>query len=168
MRLRTLRPHLNKRTIIDKIIAALSADLESYNISARAAFAAATDPQSKAENKYDTRSLEASYLARGQSQQMLEIMRTLQLYETLPVREFASGAVIDIGAVIELEREGERTFFFLGPGAGGTEIACGGKEILVITPQSPMGQELLGRKQGEVAQLPAGRAKAAFRVVTVK
>ena len=167
MRIRTLRPHLNKRTIIDKIIAALAADLESYNISARAAFAAATDPQSKAENKYDTRSLEASYLARGQSQQMLEIMRTLQLYETLPVREFASGAAIDIGAVIELEREGERTFFFLGPGAGGTEIACEGKEILVITPMSPMGQELLGRKQGEAAQLPAGRAKAAFRVVAV-
>lgn len=159
---------MNKRTIIDKIIAVLAAELESYNISARAAFAAATDPQSKAENKYDTRSLEASYLARGQSQQMLEIMRTLQQYETMQPREFRAGAPIDIGAIVELEREGERSFFFLGPGAGGTEIECDGEEILVITPQSPMGQELLGRKQGESAQLPAGRVKAAFRVVAVK
>lgn len=159
---------MNKRTIIDKIIAVLAAELESYNISARAAFAAATDPQSKAENKYDTRSLEASYLARGQSQQMLEIMRTLQQYETLPVREFRAGAPIDIGAVVELEREGERTFFFIGPSGGGTEIECEGAEIFVITPQSPMGKELLGKKQGDTVQLPAGKAKAAFRLVAVK
>ncbi len=162
-----MRPHLNKRTIIDKIIAALATELESYTTSAKAAFAAATDPQSKAENKYDTRSLEASYLARGQGQQALEIMRSLQQYETLPVRDFIAGAPIDIGALVELERDGERTFFFFGPRAGGTEIKHEGKEILVITPQSPMGQELLGRKAGDTAQLPAGRAKAAFQIAAV-
>ena len=38
------------------------------------AHAAATDPGSKAEGKYDTRSLEASYLARGQAQQVAEML----------------------------------------------------------------------------------------------
>src|SRR5689334_15606079 len=68
-------PHaasLNKLRLIEEIITALEAELANYARSARAAHAEATDEQSKAENKYDTRGLEASYLARGQSRQAAE------------------------------------------------------------------------------------------------
>ena len=158
---------MNKRTIIDKIIAVLAAELDSYTQSARAAFAAATDEQSKSEGKYDTRAIESSYLARGQSLQATEIMRAVQQYEVLPVRAFLATAPIDIGALVELERNGERSFYFIGPGAGGAEIECKGNLVLVITPQSPMGQQLVGRKRGERLQIKVGRTSESYEVAAV-
>ena len=60
---------MNKRAIIKKIIAKLTGELEVYFRAAQYARDEATHEQNKAENKYDTRGLEASYLARGQSKQ---------------------------------------------------------------------------------------------------
>ena len=166
------RPHLprsilNKAAIIEKIIAALAAELAGYARSARAAHADATDEQSKAENKYDTRGLESSYLARGQSRQAAEVMQAMQQYELLAVREFATHEPIHIGAVVELERKGERVLYFVGPSAGGTEITCAGQVLLVITPHSPMGQQLVGRKQGERLQIKVGGTSENYRVAAV-
>jgi transcription elongation GreA/GreB family factor len=158
---------LNKRIIIQKIIAALALDLESYTSSAKTAFAAATDEQSKAENKYDTRALEASYLARGQSIQALEIMRAIQHYETMPVRDFIAKAPIDIGALVELSRNGESTFYFVGPHAGGTELDVEGECVLVITPGSPMAQQLMGKRCGDSLQIKVGRAVDRYEIATV-
>ena len=58
---------MNKRALIKKIVARLTDELEVYFRAAHASRAEATHEQSKAENKYDTRGLEASYLAHGQS-----------------------------------------------------------------------------------------------------
>lgn len=158
---------MNKRTIIQKIIAALAVDLESYTSSAKTAFAAATDEQSKAENKYDTRALEASYLARGQGIQALQIMRAIQHYETMPVRDFIAKAPIDLGALVELSRNGESTFYFVGPHAGGTELDVDGQCVLVITPGSPMAQQLMGKRCGDGLQIKVGRTTDRYEIAAV-
>ena len=145
----------------------LGASLEQYERSARAAHAGATDEQNKAEGKYDTRGLEASYLARGQAQQALEMIQAKQWYESLKPREFAAGEAIEIGAVVEVERGRERTVYFVGAFAGGTEVICEGIEVVVITPVSPMGRVVMGRRQGEVAEVLIGGKKEKYRVVGV-
>lgn len=159
---------MNKHAIVEKIIAALAVELERYARSARSAHAEATDEQSKAENKYDTRGLEASYLARGQSRQAAEVVQGIELYESLDLRQFAAEDPIDIGAVVELEREeGERTVYFVGPRAGGVTIDYEGQEVLVITPYSPMGQQLIGHRQGDRLQIKIGASSDSFRVAAV-
>ena len=162
---------LNKTAIIGKIIAALAEALEGYARCARAAHDVATDEQSKAENKYDTRGLEASYLARGQSRQATEVMQAMQQYETLPVREFARDEAVHIGALVELERapgkKGERATYFIGPSAGGTEIESEGRHVLIITPQSPMGRQLVGLKRGGLLQVQLGGKADSYRVTSV-
>jgi transcription elongation GreA/GreB family factor len=69
---------------------------------------------------------------------------------------------------VELEHGGENSFYFLGPRAGGTEVVHEKKEILVITPQSPLGEQLMGKKQGDQPQLTFGGAKQAARIVSVE
>src|SRR5690349_5986565 len=133
---------VKKQALIEKIVSQLAGELELYVKAANAARFEATHEQSKAENKYDTRGLEASYLARGQSKQAAEIAQAIKEFEALPVREFAAGEAVDVGALVELEVRGEKTLYFIGPRAGGTEVIFGKKEILVITPQSPLGQQL--------------------------
>jgi transcription elongation GreA/GreB family factor len=158
---------LNKRALVDQIIAVLGASLEQYEHSAREAHAGATDEQNKAENKYDTRGLEASYLARGQAQQALEMIQAKQWYEVLKVRDFGADEAIDLGAVLELERDRVKTVYLVGAFAGGTEVVCEGREVLVITPISPMGRVVMGRRKGEAVEVAIGGKREKYRVARV-
>ncbi|MEN9574336.1 MAG: hypothetical protein RL514_2191 [Verrucomicrobiota bacterium] len=158
---------MTKRTLLKAILAALLEELQTFTRAAHAARAEATDPQSRAENKYDTRGLEASYLAAGQARQVAELEAAIVAFETLPARTFAPGEGIGLGALVELEQNGERQFYFIGPCAGGTEAKCGQREVLVITPQSPLGGQLQGRKQGDRLDLLLGGKQRKVHVVTV-
>jgi transcription elongation GreA/GreB family factor len=163
------RPHtLDKHAIIQQIVAALEKELGGYERSARAAHAEATDEQSKAENKYDTRGLEASYLARGQSQQAAELVQAIEQYKALAPRSFAADEPIAVGAVVEADRAGERTTYFVGPRAGGTEVEIAGRSLLVITLQSPIGAQLKGKRRGDEFEIQAAGARCVCRVVAVE
>ena len=80
----------------------------------------------------------------------------------------AADEPIGLGALVELEHGGEKSFYFIGPRAGGTEVLHDKKEILVITPQSPLGEQLMGKKSGDQPQLNFGGAKQSARIVRVE
>jgi transcription elongation GreA/GreB family factor len=159
---------VNKRSIIKKITAKLAGELELYFRAAQYARAEATHEQNKPENKYDTRGLEASYLARGQSRQAADLEAAIVEFEKLDARSLPPGEAIRLGALIELQHAGETTFYFIGPRAGGTEVIHDKKEILVITPQSPLGEQLMGKKSGDQPELTFGGAIQPARIIRVE
>ncbi len=151
--------------------------MELYFKAARTAHAEATDPQSKAENKYDTRGLEASYLARGQSRQAAETEDAIAQIRAMPLRDFAAADPIDLGAVVVLEpaskakapRKGTAAaVYFLAPKAGGTEVEHEGVEVTVITPQSPLGLQLVGHRVGHRVAIGSGPSASEFLVAGVE
>ncbi|HTH46049.1 MAG TPA: transcription elongation factor GreAB [Candidatus Limnocylindria bacterium] len=158
---------MNKDTVIHLIIAKLTDELELYTRAARAAHAEATDQHNKAENKYDTRGLEASYLARGQAKQVAELEQSLHEFRALLGRNFIPTAPIDVGALVELLAGKDRSFYLIGPRAGGTEVEHEGQEITVMTPQSPLGGQLMGHKAGEKLKLAFGGTSREFKVGSV-
>ena len=158
---------MNKRTLIEKIIAKLADEVDSYARSAKASQAEATDEQSQPENKYDTRGLEAAYLSHGQSRQAAEMEEAIEQFHAMQVRDFGAGDVIDVGALVEVDQAGSAPRYFIGPRAGGTEIVHAGKAVLVITPQSPLGRQLMGAKAGDSLQIEIGGARDDCRVVAV-
>ena len=151
---------MNKRAIIKKITDKLVGELEIYFRAAQFSRAEATHESNKAENKYDTRGLEASYLARGQSKQAAELEAAIAEFQKLGAKIFTGGDAIAIG--------GEKLFYFIGPRAGGTEIIHDRREILVITPQSPLGEQLVGKRAGEQPQLILGGERRAAKIVSVE
>jgi transcription elongation GreA/GreB family factor len=158
---------MNKRAVLKKIIAKLVGELEVYFRAAEYARAEATHEQNKAEHKYDTRGLEASYLARGQSRQAAEIEAAIAEFEKLTSKKFENGDAIGIGALVELDLSGEQNVYFIGPRAGGTEIEHDKKEILVITPQSPLGEQLTGKKSGDEFKLKLGHEMRPAKILSV-
>ena len=158
---------MNKRALIKRIIAKLTSELAVYFRAAQASRAEATHEQSKAESKYDTRGLEASYLARGQSKQAAELEVAIAEFQKLDVRKFAASEAVGLGALVELEMGGETSFYFIGPRAGGTEVVQDKMEVLVITPQSPLGAQLLEKKQGDRPQLELSGKRHAARIISV-
>ena len=159
---------MDKRSLIQEVIAKLMSELEVYFRAAQASRAEASHEQSKPENKYDTRGLEASYLARGQSRQAAELEASIAEFENLDARAFAKGEAIDIGALVELETDGERALYFIGPRAGGTDVVQDEKEVCVITPQSPLGAQLMEKKSGDRPQLLLAGKQQSARIVSVE
>lgn len=157
----------NKKALVEKVIEALSSELELYTKAARSSHAEATHEQNKAEDKYDTRGLEASYLARGQSRQVAEIEQAITTLEAQALRDFGSGDPIDLTALVHLVFGSEESLYFILPRAGGTEIAESNSEILVLTPQSPLGQQLVGKKAGEKFQIEIGGRKELCQILNV-
>ena len=153
---------MNKQAVLEQFLAVLKAELAALTRAAQGAFAAATDPDSKAENKYDTRTLEASYVARGQAKRVTELQEAMRAFEALSGNELAAGTAITLGALVSLETPEETAHYFIGPFAGGTEIMHEGIEIIVITPASALGQTLLGKRVGDaIALRPGALAKIA-------
>jgi len=157
-----------KSAVLQAIIEHLTAEVELYARAARAAHAEATDEQSRAENKYDTRGLEASYLARGQSRQAAEVEQALSQYQSLSLRELGPDHPIEIGALVQLSDGRENAWYFIGPRSGGMEVVVAGVEVTVITPQSPLGSQIFGRKQDELITLDLGGRQREHRVASVR
>jgi len=131
--------------------------------SAIAAHEAATDPGSKAESKYDTRSLEESYLASGQARHVKELAETLQTFENVQLRDFEKNEAIGAGALVELRNAGssEKIRFLLAPSAGGLEINYSNQEITLLSPESPLYGKLVGLCRGDHLEQPP------FKVISV-
>src|SRR5258705_13741100 len=96
---------MNKALLLQQIIATLNENLSVLQKAARASHIEATHESSKAENKYDTRGLEAAYLAGGQARQAKEILDSIKLYQSLPLRDFGPDDPIDLTAVVELDAD---------------------------------------------------------------
>ncbi len=158
---------VKKQDVIQKILDHLSDELDLYTRAARAAFAEATDEQSRSENKYDTRGLEASYLARGQARQVAEVEESLRQFKALGARVFGPHDAAAVGALVELEGRGGRAFYLLGPRAGGTEVVVDGHEVLVLTPESPLGAQLMGRCAGERIKITLAGVRQDHRVASI-
>ncbi len=159
---------MDKRRVMEKIIIRLTEDLELLRKAARDAHAEATHESSKAENKYDTRGLEASYLADGQVRQAVETEETIAQIQALPVADLMPGTLVAIGALVELESKGDLRFYFVASRGGGVAVEVDGAEVVVITPQAPLGQLLIGRKANDCFKMGQGRDVVEYRIQSVR
>ena len=159
---------MNKSDLRDQILAQLQIELTTQTAAAQSARDEAISEESKPENQYDMHSQEAAYLAEGQARLAAEIQATLEFYRSLTLSPFPPGASIAIGALVELEAGGRKSWYFVGPRAGGLEVTLEDNTVLVVTPQSPLGRQLLGKREGETVDLANGGTREAHRVVRVR
>jgi transcription elongation GreA/GreB family factor len=138
-------PMISKSAIVKQIIKQLGEELEMLAGASRKMHADASDEQNKAEDQYDTRGLETAYLASSQARQATVTEEALAAYQGLTPGKFTASSPIAITALVELEARGEHMFYFIGPKGGGIEV----KDVFVITPESPIGQQIVGKKVGD-------------------
>jgi hypothetical protein len=156
-----------KSAVLRQIVAQLTEQLAAFAGASRAMHADASDEQNKPEDRYDTRGLETAYLASSQARLATETEEALASYQALELRKFQRDTPIDLTALVELESSGKRALYFLGPKSGGLEIRHKGKEVLVITPESPLGKELVGKAVGDRIKLQTRSATQELRVTAV-
>jgi len=157
---------MNKTDVIQKIIETLQSELEKYIRAAKFSHAEATAEENRAENKYDTRGLEASYLAAGQANKIAEIEKAIEAFRALAGKN-SSTSGIGTGALIALRQEEFTNHYFIGSSAGGTEVNVDGTEVLVITLESPLGEQLAGKNAGDSLSLKLAGRKQSTEVLSV-
>lgn len=158
---------INKEALRDQIITRLKADHVLLLQAAKTAHAAATHDENIPDNKYATLGLEASYVAQGQANRAQEILQTLQLFWQLNLSVFSEQSAIHLTAVVQLQDdEGRNKLVFLGPAAGGLRLKFGGSEIMIITPASPLGRELIGKQCGDMIELKSDTVRE-YEIISV-
>ena len=158
---------MDKLLLQQQVCRRLADDLALLLAAAEDARQAATHEESKAEDKYDTRGLEASYLAAGQARQTAEVAAALQEFAGMFLKKFPDGEPIDLTALVELEMKKERMFYFIGPASGGLEVEHDGHTVLILTPQSPLGQQLIGKKKGDKLKIKIAGFINEYKIMSV-
>jgi hypothetical protein len=102
---------MNKKQIIKLFIDQISEELNSMKSAALNTYSEATQEESKAENKYDTRGLEASYLAGAQAKRVEELQAVLAVFKNFPLKNFNDEDRISLTALIEVQKIKNRAFF---------------------------------------------------------
>ncbi len=96
-------------------------------------------------------------IAKGQGQRSVAAREALDALDTFRVRPLRRNEPISLGAVVEVE-DGEcgRTLFLAPVGAGEELTGPDGDGFFqVITPASPFGRALIGKKVGDTVIIPA-------------
>ncbi|AZF04492.1 GreA/GreB family elongation factor [Pseudomonas sp. R5-89-07] len=160
---------MNKHAVLQLILEKLSADLDIAQRAAQTAYETATHEENIAENKYDTLGLEASYLAAGQAKRVEEIKQSLALCQNLQLRAYDDQRGIEVGTLLGLEDEnGRQQWLFLAPDAAGLKVEVVGQPVTVITPRSPLGKGLLGKRVEDEVEILVAGARQHFTVTEAR
>ena len=120
-------------------------DLELAKASLKSSETLAKSDEMKPDSKWDTRAIEAAYLAGAQDKRVKELeqyQRVLNDFRT------TSSEQVTIGSLVTTQFEFEEKTFFISPSIGGLKLQLS-KEITVLTPQSPLAKKFIGLEEGD-------------------
>ncbi len=153
-----------KTKVLKSLIEKLESDFKLLKNAALATYEDATHEESKPENKYDTRALEASYLAGAQAQRVADTAEILLFCQNLKIRDQSKVA---IGALVEVISNEKINYFFYLPKGGGISFQVDEKTINIISPASPLGKAMHGLKPGDIAEVEMNSIKKLYEIISV-
>jgi len=143
---------MSKPALIRQIRSLLEEQLAITLAAAEDAKENATGDETKSDGKYDTRAIEAAYLAGAQAEQAEKLAESVRFLTVFDPVLYDGDDEIGAGALVETEHNGKIVFYFLAPAGGGHTVEYDGFECTVLTPESPLYQDLLGSHAGELLE----------------
>jgi len=144
-----------KQAIVEAVIKKLEFELgrqSNANVQSNATTAYSA---SNADKQRDTTGFEAAFLAHGYAKHCMDLSHQLDELRSMPIEDF-NGQEIDIGALVEVEMAGDTDIYLMLHCGGGTDVEVEGRKITVITPESPLGNALIGNIEAGFVELPSG------------
>lgn len=164
---------MNKQDLVSQLEGRLREQARMAVHSAKECASEARNGASPAEKSVDSRvAIEYASLARGQKQRAERATTELKALQGFVPRALGERAPVDVGAVVEIEDEdsGEGRTFFLAPvGAGMTLLGPDGDgHLSVVTPVSPIGRAVRGRRLGDVVDVTVKGEVHEWKIVWVE
>ncbi len=162
------KPRIDKSRIFAVLLEKIRSELEMVLASQQSTHEGAHHEEAKAEHDKDTRAIEQSYLALGLARRVVELQQTVATLESLNVREFKESDAVRLTALVTARDEDEATVHYLvAPVSGGTRLDVDGVEITVVTPESPLGRAIAGKKRGEEFVVKLAKNERSYEILRV-
>jgi transcription elongation GreA/GreB family factor len=155
---------IHKEQVLKELLKILDRELAEAEAAASSARDLATQDDLKSEGKYDTRAIEASYLAGAQLKRVEEIKMDIQMLEEL---ELAAASSVQLGSLVLIEHKGANRYYFITSTSGGTMVSVEGETILVISVFSPLGNEALGLSVGDSFEVETPKESRQYSIVAI-
>ena len=154
-----------KVLLLNELITKMKKEMSQLESAAKSNKDFATDQEFKAESKYDTRSLEASYLASAESKRVEELKLEIQMLEDVDLKYSEKSDEVCIGSLVTLRHKEQDRIYFLIPTSGGTLLQVEGQSVLVVSVFSPLGDAVLGLKLGDIFEVETPKETRSYEVI---
>jgi hypothetical protein len=155
---------MDKSVVLEAVMRQLQSTLNRQAAANQRASESATDEESRAETQWDTSGLESSYLARGYAQQAEATAKQWESLNRFTVKPM-EGEPVGLGSLV-LSASGQfEDWLFLLPCCGGLEVRVDENEVTIITPESPLAAEIMGKSAGDTYHTPVGAEGKLLRVL---
>jgi hypothetical protein len=111
--------------------------------------------------------LKEELAASTDSEHRKELERLLLMYRFLPTREYGGEDHIIPSTLVELKTGQTQAWYFIAPQGGGLVTRVEGKPVQVITPHSPLGGALLGKKTGQSIKVQTRSGEREYEIVGI-
>lgn len=154
-----------RERLLETLRETLSRELDALGRATAMARDEATSAESRPENQYDTRALEASYLAAGQGERLEDLKRLVAWAQTL---DADPPSRVESGAVVVLEDDRGRTRTLLVAPRGGLTLDVDGHTVQVISASSPLGAALGGLTEGDEEEVDSPDGVTCWTVLSIE
>ncbi|HNN97675.1 MAG TPA: GreA/GreB family elongation factor [Pseudomonadota bacterium] len=147
---------MDKQFLVEQLAAKLRESLAVARQAEKDASDEARDGATASEKRENARvAQEYSSLARGQAQRAGKLVAELNALLAFRPGPLPPRSPIVLGAVVEVEDEATGRTFFLAPAGAGLELSGPGGDgfLSVVTPASPVGRAVLGRRVGDTVEI---------------
>ena len=154
---------IDKKKIVESLIEKLTHELSEVESAAKSTKDLAQAPDMKSEGKYDTRAIEAAYLAGAQNKRVEEIKLDLQMLEDLAI-SIEPATKMQLGSLGLIACNGHERFYFLSTTSGGSMLMIDNHPILVISVFSPIGDAALGHSMGDIFEVETPKETRFYKI----
>ncbi len=147
---------MDKAYLVEQLAAQLRETARTARTAMVAANTEAREGATPAERREDSRvAQENSGLARGHRARLDRANAELAELERFRPQSFGLHAAVAVGAIVEVEDGAEGRTLFVAPVGAGIELTGPGGDgfLSVVTPSSPIGRAVLGRRVGDVVEV---------------
>jgi transcription elongation GreA/GreB family factor len=157
---------MNKNKILSTLIENLNTELDKAKEAYETAKLMTQDPEAKAESKWDTRSIEAGYLAGAQKKRVDELEMDVKMIEELASEKHTKKKTVAIGSLVDIKFNDNTRKYFIAPTAGGTMINVDGEIALVISVFSPIGNGVLDLEAGDTFEVEMKDGNREYEIIS--
>lgn len=158
---------MNKENLLSQIVTRLEADYKALLQAVETTKAEVIDDDDDCENPGDSSESDAASAAQKKEAQAQELQRALETFRELNMQNYDEQTPICLTALVSLvDVRGRSRQVFLGPAAGGLRFKADGGEVMIVTPASSLGRQLVGKQCGDLIELD-GATLIEYEIVSV-
>lgn len=120
--------------------------------------------EAKQEAKYDTRAIEASYLAGSLARRKDELTIARQELENISLKPLET---VGIGALVETLESANSKYYWITENVGGYQTEVSGKQVWTLSVRSGLGRTLLGCEPGEDIEFKSPKGIREIDVISI-